>query len=123
MADARRRILLGAVRKDHEFGFLALGGISAQPRQGLYIQSRISADRWPRYAARQSALLHVVRLDGRRLGRAQRQGRLGGVRAGVRRPARHPAVRGSGTVVASVDDWTRADRGLRWSRQIPWRHG
>jgi N-methylhydantoinase B len=52
-----------------------------------------------RDARRESGRLHVVRLDGRRLGRPQRQGRLERDRAGLRRRARGAAARGPGAAL------------------------
>ena len=62
---------------------------------GLHLQPRVPARRWPRWPLRGSAVLHVVRLDGRRLGCPQRPATAGaatgpvfGVQLG------DPAVRG-----------------------------
>ena len=64
-------------------------------------------------------VLHVVRLDGRRLGRPQRQGRLELHLAGVRRRAGRPAAGGPGAAVAGAHHRTRDPRRLRRPGPLP----
>ena len=72
VADALCRLLLRALREDHELDLRALGGPDARAGDGVHVQPRVSARRRPRRSLRGAPVLHVVRLDGRRLGRAQR---------------------------------------------------
>ena len=76
VAGRGHRLLLRPLREDHERDLRDLVGDHARARDRLLVQPRVPARRRPRRAPRRAARLHVVRLDGRRLGRAQRQGRL-----------------------------------------------
>ena len=118
LADPGRGLLLGPLREDHELRVRALGRDPARARHGLHLQPGISADRRARRPQGGPPLLHVVRLDGGRLGRPQRPRRLGGDRAGLRRAARHPALRGTGAAGAGADHGPRADRRFRRPRQL-----
>ena len=72
LADRGHRLLLRAVREDHELDLRALVAGHAGARAGVLVQPRVPAGRRPRRAPVEPADLHVVRLDGRRLGRPQR---------------------------------------------------
>ena len=60
------------LREDHERGLRAVVAGDARARDGVLLQPRVPARRRPRRAPRRPPVLHVVRLDGRRLGRPQR---------------------------------------------------
>ena len=60
------------LREDHERGLRAVVAGHARARDGVLLQPRVPARRRPRRAPRRPPVLHVVRLDGRRLGRPQR---------------------------------------------------
>ena len=68
---------------------------------------------------RGEAVLHVVRLDGRRLGRPQRPRRLQLHGADLRRRARGAAARGPGAPLPGRDDAARDPHRLRRAGQVP----
>ena len=92
---------------------------AARARPRLLVQPRVPAGRRPRRALRETTDLHVVRLDGRRLGRPERQGRLERDRADLRRRARGAAARGAGAAVPGADDRPRDPDRLGRPGQVP----
>ena len=98
----------GPVREDHELDLRAVVGAACPSGRSparfnleyLLVGGRDGAPRQP-------ADLHVVRLDGRRLGRAERQGRLERDGADLRRRPRRAAARGAGAALPRADDGAR----------------
>ena len=92
LAERRHRLGLRRLREDHERGLRAVVAADARARDGVLLQPRVPAGRRPRRAPRRPPVLHVVRLDGRRLGRPQRPRRAGLHVARVRRRPRRAAA-------------------------------
>ena len=103
LAQRRHRILLRGLREDHERELRAVvaGDARAGDRLLFNLEYLLVGGRDARRPT--TADLHVVRLDGRRLGRPQRQGRRTR-RAGLRRRARRAAARGAGAALPRGHD-------------------
>ena len=91
----------------------------ARPGDGVLLQPRVPAGRRARRAHRRSPGVHVVRLDGRRLGRAQRQGRRELHLPRLRRRPRGAAARGPGAPDAGADHRAPDRPRLRRPRALP----
>ena len=97
VAGRGHRLLLRALREDHERDLRDLVADHARAGDRLLASTSSTCSSAGATRARdERPYLHVVRLDGRRLGRAQRQGRLQLHLAGLRRRARGAAARGPG---------------------------
>ena len=119
LADRGHGLLLRALREDHERDLRAVVEAHARARAGLLVQPRVPARRRPRRPPRGQAVLHVVRLDGRRLGRPQRPRRLQLHGADLRRRPRGAAARGPGAALPGRHDAARDPHRLRRAGAVP----
>jgi len=117
------RLLLRPLREDHERDLRDLVTDHARTSDRLLIQPRVPTRRWSRRPHARRRPVHVVRLDGRRLGRAQRQGRLVVHGAYLRRRPGRPTARGTGAPLARHHNRPRTRARLGRAGPLPRRAG